>query len=64
MPNRTPSYITLSDFFNFLLISRVWASIKKTAKKIGKNELSAKLHPPKDTKFTRLPPDMPIFEGL
>ena len=46
MPNRKPSYIILSDFFHFLLISRVWASIKEAAKKIQKCEFPAKLHPP------------------
>ena len=61
MPNQTPSYITLSHFFHFLLISRVWASIKKASKKSGKVNSPPSYTPPKVAKFARLPPDMPIF---
>ena len=55
MPNRTPSYIiNLSGFLHFLLISRVWASIKKAAKKIRKNEFLAKSHLPRSCKICQI----------
>ena len=54
MPGRTSPYITLSDFFNFLPISRLWASIGKAAKEIRKSESSAKLHPPQSCKICQV----------
>ena len=61
IPRQIVLNITLSDFFHFLLISRVQASVEKAAKRTWKSDFPAKLHPPKVAKFASLPLDMSIF---
>lgn len=64
-PNRALSNFNSSNFFHFLLNSRVKDTIKKAGKKAWKSEFLANLHPPpKIAKFFKSPFDMPIFGNL